>query len=533
MKKSKIIIMTIVTLVLINFGVISSLAQTNSKIPVTITSNFGNVTNFSVEKEKFMITANNTNFEYIVYGDNGQIEKVPLKRNHLDKLTLEFDPNYLFEASVRILFDDDAEVWSNIRDLTEIVIDLSNIEDNWLKLAYKNGEIIFDDEFPYHRFVLEFNLRKKSKIAMSGKDTIVNNIDKPYNLDQISRIAELKAYDSYEGDITDRIFIYKDNYSINQTTVGQYSIEYSVINKAGLQSFYELIIVNVDLSVPNIIGPKTKRISYQENFSLDDVLSLFTVEDNSFEEIILFIEETNFVENKVGTFNFLLSAIDSSKNKSSKTFTLEVYDDIKPVIVDESSGTIIINFKEDINDELLLQGLLAIDEVDGDITNKIKIIKNDLNGDLGTFKVIYEVSDMSGNKITHERLFEVVSTSYPTFWVSKNLLSIENVNKLNIDQLIELLASYENILVSSYEIINDEYSNNYDNVGIYNLKVKIIDINSNEHYLSRDIKVFSMTNEITKSNDNKFLLFMGILVTSSIVISVIRTKKNKITILIK
>ena len=54
-------------------------------------------------------------------------------------------------------------------------------------------------------------------------------------------------------------------------------------------------------------------------------------------------------------------------------------------------------------------GFKANDEYDGDITNRVKVNSNVDTSKVGEYKVIYDVSDSSGNKAYMERIIEVMA----------------------------------------------------------------------------------------------------------------------------
>ena len=87
-----------------------------------------------------------------------------------------------------------------------------------------------------------------------------------------------------------------------------------------------------------------------------------------------------------------------------------VIDDVKPVIELEEgvNPQLVLNWNKEASRDFLMNGIKATDDVDGDLTSKVKITHEINNRQYGTYKVLYEVSDYSGNKTTFERTVEVV-----------------------------------------------------------------------------------------------------------------------------
>ena len=104
------------------------------------------------------------------------------------------------------------------------------------------------------------------------------------------------------------------------------------------------------------------------------------------------------------------------KRKTKKTLTVIVKDDIKPVITLTGDEITYLN----IGDEYKEQGYRAIDNNDGDITDKVKIKGKVNTKKAGTYKLEYEVSDAEKNKAISTRIIRVINkqsnkTIYLTF----------------------------------------------------------------------------------------------------------------------
>ncbi|VEU80470.1 hypothetical protein [Haploplasma axanthum] len=359
------------------------------------------------------------------------------------------------------------------------------------------------------QFMLGIELYKKP--AISGKDLIVNNVSKPYTQNEILKISELTAKDDYDGDMTKKIKIIRNEWLGNEQKIGIYEQEYSVTNSAGLTTNYILKIKNQDFDAPKIEGPKSEVISYTKKITREEIKNKFKVTDNIDDKLNIEIQSDNFVNNKLGKYTFNLIAKDLSGNMTVHKYDLEIIDDVKPIFTDENNGIVQINHTEKITNELLLFGLSASDEIDGNLTKSIKIVDNQVKEQLGIYKVKYQVKDKSLNTSYYERTYEVVSTDAPSFWVSKNLISIEDVNKMTLDQLAQLIASYENIELSSYNVLINEYQGNESISGEYLIKMEIIDNNGEEHIIDRKIRVFNKKEiESNSKNLNITYIILGI-----------------------
>ena len=337
--------------------------------------------------------------------------------------------------------------------------------------------------------------------AISGQDTVINNVDSPYTESEIRAIAIKKVTDAYDGDITDLVVVTEDNYTASKNKVGTFTITYSVTNSSNLTSTFIVNVLNRDFVNPVITGEPTSTVSYKTKVTNEDIIAKYSANDNYDGVIGLVITSSNYEANKLGTFTFRLQAKDSSGNTAVATHTLNVIDDIAPVITDTQEGTIQVSFLKKLSNSELLFGLSATDEIDGELTSKIKIIENQLTDKKGVYSVIYEVSDNANNKTTYERRYEVISTEVPIFYVSRNLISIEDANRMTTEQLALIISNYHNIEMKSFEVITNDYETNEATTGEYLLSMKIVDVNDQEHIFDNyKINVFNKSN-LPKENE--------------------------------
>lgn len=328
----------------------------------------------------------------------------------------------------------------------------------------------------------------RSRPGVSGKDSIVNNIDNPYTLDEIKTIAGIKAYDDYDGWLSD-IKVSNDGYTINKSKVGIFTITYTATNTAGLTATFVLNVINQDLTKPVITGPGASSQSYTAELDRASIINSYTVTDNYDTGLKVKIDSDNYVQGKPGKYTFNLSAADSSGNVSYQVHTLTVFDDIAPAITDTNTGVIKYNWKTDITDAILLDGLKAVDEIDGDI--KITITDNPITNRLGTYIVKYQAEDKSGNKITHERTYEIIHTDAPTFWVSDDLINVEDINILTVEQLANILAIQNGVEIMDYQVLSNDYAGNEDAAGTYAISFNLLTTDGDTLLATTNIRVFN------------------------------------------
>lgn len=124
---------------------------------------------------------------------------------------------------------------------------------------------------------------------------------------------------------------------------------------------------------------------------------------------------------KEGTYTITYTATDSAGNKASVTRTVivkkgatKVEDKTPPVITftkPDTYQTLCIGDPVDVSTDGLY-GYVASDDVDGVVTNNVKVEGNNYNG-AGTFTLTYRVKDKAGNEGTATRQYTVNDCSQP------------------------------------------------------------------------------------------------------------------------
>ena len=197
----------------------------------------------------------------------------------------------------------------------------------------------------------------------------------------------------------------KVNGKVDSNKLGKYIITYELPFKKLLRE-----VLVVDKEKPNIELDGDKEIvlsigsDYQEKG--------YKANDNYDGELTDKVEISNNIDkNKIGEYKVNYLVKDSSNNKTEVERIVKVIDNIPPVISLKGSRNITVkvngNYEED--------GYTASDNLDGDITNKVKVSRNVNFSKVGTYSIIYEVEDSSNNKTTISRTINVIENVEITY----------------------------------------------------------------------------------------------------------------------
>lgn len=166
---------------------------------------------------------------------------------------------------------------------------------------------------------------------------------------------------------------------------------------------YQITLQIVDTTSPTI--EIQNEIPYnQKNFQILDYVK---VSDNSQKECQVEVVEHNIDIHKIGEYHITVSAIDAYGNQSKKESTLKVVDKTAPTI--KNGDDVFITVKDDFQ---TLEGLKAIDDVDGDCSQLLQVEGTVDTSQKGIYELTYTVSDKAGNTAKKTRKVYVCDAAY-------------------------------------------------------------------------------------------------------------------------
>lgn len=117
---------------------------------------------------------------------------------------------------------------------------------------------------------------------------------------------------------------------------------------------------------------------------------------------------------KVGTYT-IKYIVTNHKGKQKQTINRKVLvkDAVSPVITLEGGNEYYI----EVGSEYIDPGYTAIDNLDGEITENVKITGSIDTKKIGTYELIYTVSDFSGNEVSVKRTIYTVDTTGPALYL--------------------------------------------------------------------------------------------------------------------
>lgn len=219
---------------------------------------------------------------------------------------------------------------------------------------------------------------KKIVINLNGETT--------ENLEVFSNYEERGITAYYKNRVTKGLKLDNINISnnIDNTKLGEYSVNYEV-NYQNQKKIANRKIVVIDDISPTIEVEESVKVC--PNINIKDYKLNYNASDNYDGDI------TNKVIKSYDSNKIYLEVTDSSFNKTVKSINVDYEDNQSPIITLAGGDKNIY-----IGTKYSEPGFNAIDNCDGDITDKV-IVEGNVNiNKVGTYQLKYSVTDSNGNK---------------------------------------------------------------------------------------------------------------------------------------
>lgn len=250
--------------------------------------------------------------------------------------------------------------------------------------------------------------------------------------------------------------------NVNTTKVGTYKVWYKASENdkycpGTCNGYRELISFIVEDSIPpkvDIINENLfiQRVNAINPSTNDELMNLINnninVSDNYSECEIKTNHNIDFTTN--GSYKVDISAIDSSGNRTTKSFNVTIYDDSYPVIDYKGEDPLKLPINGTVN---IRDYFSAYDEIDGDISNNISYPSLNLS-EINDFDYTVTVKNKSGNMQSKTIRINVVDDTPPTISLNNNTL------------ILDYKTDFESYDFTSKVRIEDNLPINYDNLSI-------------------------------------------------------------------
>ncbi|MBM5696286.1 DUF5011 domain-containing protein [Listeria seeligeri] len=244
--------------------------------------------------------------------------------------------------------------------------------------------------------------------------------------------------------------------------------------------------------LPTIAGDKTTTLQPGDTFDPTSSMTATDKEDGDITSDIQVID--NPVDtSKSGTYTVTYEVTDSDGNKA--TFARTVIVTEAPIITGETETR--LNPNEPFDDPM--STIQATDKEDGDLTDQVKIISNNVDTSTpGSYEVVYEVTDSDGNKTTFTR--SVIVTEAPT--ISGDTQTAINPNS-TFDPMSTMTAAdkEDGDITGNIQVVDNPVDTSKP--GSYEVTYEVTDSDGNQATFTRTIIV---TEAPTITGDSETIL---------------------------
>lgn len=323
---------------------------------------------------------------------------------------------------------------------------------------------------------------------------------------------------------------------IFESTPATFAIEYDSVNMivklwGGLngeshEDYYEwsysVEIPNAQLYFENVIIPDTVepvldgQTFYATNYytpiteaAIRSQLTAFDdVDGDITDDIVLVTDDYTPNWNDVGQWDIVYSITDSSDNESILTVTVVVLDDKAPVFSGGNS-VFYVGYSTTLNLANIYNTITATDEYDGIIT--FVEASNEYTGNeavIGTYEIVLEAEDASGNVATRTLTIHVVDNLPPV--ISGPNQFTRNYNQpLSLATIKAQLTATDDVdgdISDDITVISSTYRSNLTQVGSYTVLFGVTDSNGNN-------TTYQVTVVIQDLNEPIWFVTNGFLIT--------------------
>lgn len=257
-------------------------------------------------------------------------------------------------------------------------------------------------------------------------------------------IPKVKAYNTLY-DLSDKV---KINNTVDINKLGEYEIECSVkYFFFNIKKKFIIKVIDKEFPVISLVGNDTVTVCPGKEYEEEGYSAIDNYDGDITSSVII---EKN-------TDNIIYSILDSSNNLS-KIERKIIYEDKENPNLTLKGNSIVSIY---LGNRYIESGYTALDNCDGDISGNVKVTGHVDTSKIGTYKLNYEITDSSNNKVTAERTIVVrKKTNY--YGNGKIYLTFDDGSSYLTNQILDILKE-ENVkatffIVSANEITKRAYN---------------------------------------------------------------------------
>jgi len=267
--------------------------------------------------------------------------------------------------------------------------------------------------------------------------------------------------------------------NVDYDTLGDYTVTVKLVDESGNETIQTFNVTVEDTTGPNFDGLSNLEYILEEDAPnyLAQIIAIDIMDGDLTSAII--VDDSNVNYEIIGSYQVAYSVSDHSDNITTEIITVIVKDILPPEIT--LNGDSILNVEA--GSEFADSGTTCTDNYDETCTVIIEGDAVDINT-LGTYVIIYNVTDTSGNEATEViRTVNVLDTTAPEVSLNPSLDSI-TVGGLYTEQEVTVTDVTDTTIVISGDTVDTSIP------GTYAITYTVTDTSGNETILKRYVTVY-------------------------------------------
>ena len=346
---------------------------------------------------------------------------------------------------------------------------------------------------------------------------IKDTIKIPLNSAKIDYKQFYTVRDNLDGYISDY-----DDSDVNYKEIGTYEVKIRAIDISGNETKKTLKVIVEDNNGPVITFLGDNDIIEVEREEEVDFKEYFKAIDEIDKDCTSTISYDKFDINQTGDNIVTFTFHDKQGNFSSYKVTVRVVDEVPPTIT-LTCDNISLDYKTEPNPDFFKTFLVEAKDGIFDLTEQVEIDFSQIKLAVGSYDVIYKVSDSSGNVSEKKLLVNYVTDKAPEI---KTIDVVINAGEsIDFNDYIEVVDDSDPNVRNNISVDTEKFNNK--EAGIYYLNVTVF--NSSGLYNNAYIKV-----EVVDKGNNTLNVFniiiivvLGVVLIGGLTYYLIRYKNKK------
>ncbi len=218
--------------------------------------------------------------------------------------------------------------------------------------------------------------------------------------------------------------------------LGSYNITFIATDPSGNSSTFDRRITVVDRVPPTFnLNRSTITVDYDEARTYNYLQHAENVRDNYDSELVRLEYSTNYNFADPGNYPFVITAIDASGNRTSRTLNVQVVDNVAPVLRVTSELTLNVNDVNRFDPSTLVLEARDNHRIQSIIQPSVDVLRNRL----GIYRLETIAVDPSGNQTARTTRIRLVDTTPPVIQIVRSSLSL--VNRIPTPQEIRSMVN--------------------------------------------------------------------------------------------